>query len=63
MYKYSRSILGSATLVVMQASQRFFLSLRPGAEPEASGEMRPAGDTANLAYRRCGAADLINITV
>ncbi|KAM7245992.1 hypothetical protein CapIbe_002290 [Capra ibex] len=37
--------------------------LRPGAEPEASGEMRPAGDTANLAYRRCGAADLINITV
>lgn len=56
-------MLGSATLVVMQASQRFFLSLRPGAEPEASGEMRPAGDTESLAYRRCSAADLINITV
>ncbi|DAA31131.1 TPA: hypothetical protein BOS_3802 [Bos taurus] len=37
--------------------------LRPGAEPEASGEMRPAGDTESLAYRRCSAADLINITV
>uniref|UniRef100_A0A4X1W4Z9 Uncharacterized protein n=3 Tax=Sus scrofa TaxID=9823 RepID=A0A4X1W4Z9_PIG len=37
--------------------------LRPDAEPEASGEMRPAGDTANLAYRRCSAADLIYTTV
>ncbi|OWK05505.1 SPATA6, partial [Cervus elaphus hippelaphus] len=25
--------------------------------------MRPVGDSANLAYRRCNAADLINITV
>lgn len=37
--------------------------LRPDAEPDTSGEMRPAGDTANLAYRRCSAVDLINITV
>ncbi|XP_077929301.1 cytosolic carboxypeptidase 6 isoform X2 [Halichoerus grypus] len=36
--------------------------LRPDADRDTSGEMRPAGDTANLAYRRCGAADLINIT-
>jgi hypothetical protein len=37
--------------------------LRPDAEPETSGEMRPAGDMANFAYKRCNAVDLINITV
>ncbi|XP_072580132.1 cytosolic carboxypeptidase 6 isoform X1 [Vulpes vulpes] len=37
--------------------------LRPDAEPDTSGEMRPEGHPASLAYRRCSAADLINITV
>lgn len=37
--------------------------LRPDAEPETVGEMRPAGDTANFACRRCSAMDLINIAV
>ncbi|XP_022283648.1 cytosolic carboxypeptidase 6 isoform X6 [Canis lupus familiaris] len=37
--------------------------LRPDAEPDTSGEMRPVGHPVSLAYRRCSAADLINITV
>nr|XP_045242355.1 cytosolic carboxypeptidase 6 isoform X2 [Macaca fascicularis] len=37
--------------------------LRLDAEPETSGEARRAGDTTNLAYKRCSTEDLINITV
>uniref|UniRef100_A0A8I5U8W2 AGBL carboxypeptidase 4 n=1 Tax=Pongo abelii TaxID=9601 RepID=A0A8I5U8W2_PONAB len=37
--------------------------LRLDAEPETSGEVRQAGDTTNLAYKRCSTEDLINITV
>lgn len=42
---------------------RILSVLRPDAEPETTGEMRPAGDMVNLAYRRCSAVDIINITV
>ncbi|XP_070949370.1 cytosolic carboxypeptidase 6 isoform X2 [Macaca nemestrina] len=37
--------------------------VRLDAEPETSGEARRAGDTTNLAYKRCSTEDLINITV